>query len=234
MSLRVGAAVVGGLLLLGLAGCATGGSGPGAGPSPSGVRAGEIAVDAAWLDGGRMIAVVTPGSSTCAPIVGEVDVESDGTLDVGLVDAEGVACTADSVPRAVGVVLPEGVDPTRDLAVRVTYGIDSWGETDLDGFDGAAVEEYTPSAGWVDDGLFALVTWGSSGCVPEVESVKVAAADAVTVTFVTPPADQVCTMDMGPRIALVSVDGVDDDAAVTLTLTGGSDFGAPMTVPIEG
>ena len=41
-------------------------------------------------------------------------------------------------------------------------------------------------------------------------------------------------MDMGPRIALVSVDGVDDDAAVTLTLTGGSDFADPVTVPIEG
>lgn len=230
MSFREGAVVVvGGLVLLALAGCAT--TGPGV--APSGVTAGEIDVEAAWLDGGRSIAVVVPGSAVCAPIASEVDVAEDGTLVVLLEDAEGVPCGADSEPHAVGVVLPDGVDPARGLDVRVTYGIDSWGETDLDGYAGAAVAEYTPSAGWVDEGLVALVTWGSSGCVPEVESVRASAADAVTVTFVTPPADQVCTMDLAPRIALVTVDGVDDDAPVALTLAGGSDFAEPVTVPIE-
>lgn len=230
MSFRAGAAAVGGLMLLALTGCAT--AGPGA--APGGVPAGEIDVEAAWLDGGRMIAVVVPGSAMCAPIASEVEMTDDGTLDVLLEDAEGVPCAADDVPHAVGVALPEGADPSRELAVRVAYGIDSWGETDLDGYAGADVAEYTPSAGWVDDGMFALVTWGSSSCAPEVESVKASAADAVTVTFVTPPADQVCTMDLAPRIALVSVDGVDDDATVTLTLAGGSDFADPVAVPIEG
>ena len=62
------------LLLLGalaLSGCA---STPGASSSPTPTASAtgeEIEVDAAWLDGGSMIGLVTQGSSTCVPAAGE-------------------------------------------------------------------------------------------------------------------------------------------------------------------
>lgn len=230
MSVRGGALVAAGILVLALTGCAT--AGPGA--SPSGVPAGEMDIQAGWLDGGRMIALVTPVSVTCAPIVSEVEVSAEGVLQVMIEDAEGVPCTDDDAPRVVAVSLPEGIDPARTLTVRATYGVDSWGETALDVYAGDPVEEFTPSAGWVGDGLFAILTWGSSTCVPAIESAEPSGSDAVTVTFATPAADRACTMDMAPRVVLASVNGVDGGASVMLTLTGGSDFPEPVTVPIAG
>src|SRR5688500_18963906 len=57
----------------------------------------EIEVEAAWLDGGRMIGIVTEGSSTCAPSAGEVTYD-DGVLQVELVEVPAdTACTSDLV-----------------------------------------------------------------------------------------------------------------------------------------
>lgn len=227
MSFRAPAAALAGLLMLALAGCAT--ASPGA--APSSAPESGIGIEAAWLDGGRMIALVTP-VPVCAPLVSEVEVDEDGTLQVILEDAEGASCAEDSVQQAVGVSLPDGVDPAQALAVRVTYGVDSRGETTLDGYTGAAATDFAPSAGWVRDGLLAILTWGSSTCGPAVESATASAADAVTVTFAAPPADRMCTMDMAPRVTLAEVDGAAGGAPVTLTLTGGSEFPEPVTVPV--
>lgn len=189
----------------------------------------DLEIDAAWL-GGTAIALVTTGSSTCVPTATDVAVQADGSLAVTLADPEAAACTRDLVPRATYVALPEGVDPTRELDIVVTYN-GAVDDTDLDGFTGAAAAEFTASAGWVDDDLFALVTYGSSSCAPVVEKVDVAGA-AVTVTFATPAADQVCTMDMAPRMTLVTATGAEDDNA-TVTLTGGgAEFSTPVTIPI--
>jgi hypothetical protein len=188
-------------------------------------------MDGALLDDGRMFAVVTWGSSTCIPQVDEVT--GDGqTVTVTLVDVDADAvCTADMQQRASIGALPDGVDPTQDITLQVTYG-DASDDVELDG-DAAATgtpgspTEYLPSAGWVDDGTLVLLTWGSSGCPPIVESLD---ATNLTVTFTTDDA-KACTMDMAPRATLLAFgdDAGDDDA--TLTLVGG---GLDGTVAVRG
>ena len=232
MPRRSTSALAGSFLVLLVAGALTAcasTAGPGSPATPSSRAGGssggagtEIEVDAAWLDNGRMIGIVTEGSSTCVPTAGEVALNGN-VLEVELVDPPAdTACTRDLVPRATVVGLPEGVDPTQELEIRVTYG-DNHGDTDLDGvagLDPSGETDYLPSAGWTDDdGEFIVLTWGSSSCVPAVEGVT-AAGSEVTVTFATPPADQVCTMDMAPRGTLVQAEGLDDDSEAFAILTG--------------
>lgn len=232
-------ALLGAAALL-LAGCAsatpaTSGGTSVPGSAPSGVS--ELEVEAGWLDGGRQIALVTWGSSGCVPTASEATVQADGTLAVTLDDGDpATACTADYAPRVTLVGVPENVDPTKDLDLVITGG-GSRGETDLDGAPGLAAggsTDYAPSAGWVDGDMIAVLTWGSSSCAPQVESVAASDRANVTVTFATPPANQACTMDMAPRAVLVSVDGLDvDDDVATLTLSGGdAQFATPVTVSI--
>ena len=224
-----------------LSACASpGGPGSGTASTPSSSASAsadagvETELEAAWLDNGRMIGLVTMGSSTCVPTAGEA-VYADGVLEVELVDPpEDTACTRDLAPRVTVAGVPEGVDPTQDLEVRVTGAYS--GDTDLDGVDGldpSGETDFLPSAGWADDdGQFVVLSWGSSSCVPAVESVTAAGSD-VTVTFVTPPADQVCTADMAPRGTLVQLDGgLDDDVEAFAILTG-AEFDN-VRVPIIG
>lgn len=213
-----------------IAGCT---AGPGAqtptsSPAPS---AGDVDdrndVEGALLDNGRMFAVITVGSSTCVPQVDEVTAQGQ-TVTVTLVDPEGDSpkpCTKDLAPRASLGELPEGVDPKTDITLNVTYG-DIVDDVDLDG-DPAATgtpgtsTEYLPSAGWFDDGGLVLLTWGSSTCLPVIESLE-GSGNAGTATFVTDDT-QVCTMDMVPRATMLSFgdDAVEDDGPFTLTLVGG-------------
>jgi hypothetical protein len=214
---------------------------PGSAPAPSASGGAsddsgtDMELDAAWLDNGRMIGLVTEGSSTCVPTAGEATY-ADGVLDVELVEPPAdTACTRDLVPRVTLVGVPEGVDPTQELEIRVT-GENYTADTDLDGVTGldpSGETDYLPSAGWTgDDGQFVIATWGSSTCVPEVEGVTATGSD-VTVTFVTPAADQVCTMDMVPRGTLVQVEGLDDDSEAFAILTGGAEFDN-IRIPIIG
>ncbi len=187
----------------------------------------EQEVGAAWLDGGRMIGIVTQGSSTCIPVAEEATYE-DEVIKVTLVDAEGdKACTADLVPRVTLVGTPEGVDPAKGAEIEVTG--DGWhGDTDLEGVEGLKAggeTDYLPSAGWTDvDGQFVILSWGSSSCAPQVENTEATSASEVTVTFVTPPADQVCTMDMAPRAVVTAVNGLEDEDAETFAILAGGEF----------
>lgn len=228
-----------------LAGCATpagdtgGSSSPSAAVSPSAspsatstAGGGSDDVEAAWLDGGRGVGIVTSGSSTCLPVVGE-PTYADGVLTVDLSDPEGAACTRDLVPRGSFVPLPEGVDPVRELRIVVTgtYADD----TDLDGLVGEipVPEEYAPSAGWADDDELLVLTWGSSTCPPVLESAETTGPAEVVLRFAEPPADQVCTADMAPRVTVASVTGdTDDDTPAEAVLTGG-EF-ADIRIPILG
>lgn len=223
-----------------LAGCATGTAVNPGSPDPEDVDQGgtvEIEVDAAWLDGGRAIAIITQGSSSCVPTASDVTLEADGTLAVTLVEpAADTPCTRDMAPRATLVALPEGVDPTKELEIAVT-GEGYYGDTDLDGATNIDTKlgEGLPSAGWTDkDGVFVILTYGSGSCVPVVENTEVTAENAVAVTFVTPAADQVCTMDFVGRVVLADAPGVEANGNTQLTLSGGGDFGEPVTIPIYG
>jgi ABC-type transport system substrate-binding protein len=226
------------LLLAGgaLAGCA---STPSAAPSSASTASGstDAEIDAAWLDDGRIIGLVTTGSSTCIPAADEATLQADGSLAVTLIEPDAdTACTRDLVPRVTLVELPEGVDPSKDLAITVT-GDGFAGSTDLEGVEGLAgggMTDYLPSAGWTDtDGQFVLLTWGSSSCAPVISEVAASGPAEVTVTFETPAADQVCTMDMAPRAAVAVVDGLEEDSDVSLVLAGGPEFDN-VTIPIYG
>lgn len=211
-------------------------SDPSSGPGQSSDDSDDF--EGALLDDGRMFAVVTWGSSTCIPQVDEVTAEGQ-TVSVTLVEPsstneDATACTSDMAPRASVGALPEGVDPTAEVTLQVTYG-DIVGDVDVDGdpaFTGTpgSSTEYTPSAAWYDDGALVLLTWGSSTCAPVIESLEGSGA-AGTATFVTDDS-KVCTMDMAPRATIVDFgeDEVDDDG-FTLTLVGG---GLDGTVDVRG
>ena len=227
--------VAAGLLIVGCtstpgAGVPTSSAAPSAGTDGTTPGTGDDAndVEGTLLDDGRMFAVVTWGSSGCIPLVDQVSAEGQ-TVSVTLLDVQGddgeeVACTTDFAPRASVGALPEGVDPTQEVTLQVSYG-DIADDVELDGgsvFTGApgSSTEYQPSAGWFDDGSLVLLTWGSSSCAPVVETVEGSGATG-TVTFVTDD-DKMCTMDMAPRATIIAFgdDTVEDDD-FTLTLTGG-------------
>lgn len=176
-------------------------------------------VEAAWLDDGRMIGLVTWGSSSCRPHV--EDVMADGqSVAVTVADEKQQACTEDLAPRAVAVTVPEGVDVTKDVDLLVTYS-DLEADADLDGLDAApqGMGEQQPSAGWFEDDGIVLLTYGSSSCPPIVSDVEMTDAGAA-VTF-SADADRVCTMDFAPRATVITLTGEhDDDAPFTLTLIG--------------
>lgn len=224
------------LLAFGLAGCATPTGHPGGTPSgpaaPPSAGTGPAGVSAAWLDAGRMIGIVTVGSSTCAPLAEEAAVDGQ-TITVSLVDPDARACTHDLVPRATAIVVPEAVDRTEDVTIVLTGAAE--GSAELDGADGLTASgqtDYAPSAGWNSETEFVVLTWGSSSCAPTVQSVTVSDEHALTLTFAEFEADQVCTMDMAPRLAVAGVpDGFGDEDDVSLTLAGG---GVSGTTPILG
>lgn len=211
-------------------------SSSGASVAPDGaVEPSDVELDAAWLDGGRMIGVVTQGSSSCVPSAGDVTF-ADGVLAVEFVDGtDDQVCTADMAPRVTPVTVPGGVDPSADLEIHLS-GDGYTGDTDLDGVPGLVAgseTDFTPTAGWLDaDGQFVVLTWGSSSCPPVLQDVAATGASEVTVTFQTPDAEgQVCTMDMAPRALVVPVSGLEDEGNTTLVLTGG---GVEATTKILG
>ncbi len=226
-------ATVGALAVAGLAlsGCAAD-SGPGAGsPVPS-----DPDLGAAWLDNGRMVGLVTLGSSTCIPSLDDEAEYTGGTLHVTFADPKAdEACTADLVPRVTLVDLPEGIDPEQDLEIEVT-GEEYYGEVVLEGvagLDPSGETDYQPSAGWaIADGQFVILTWGSSTCIPLMEDIAATGPAEVTVTYATPPADEVCTLDMVARGAVAWVNDLEQTVDIELVLTGG-EF-ADVRVPIYG
>ena len=227
MKRRILASVVlGSAAALSLTGCLSGSD------APAGQ---ETDVEAAWLDDGRIIAVVTSGSSTCVPTAESAEITSDGALAVELVEPDAdTACTRDLVPRATLVTVPNGVDPSQDLEIWVTSEAGYYGDVTLAGASGLAgpggETDYEPTAGWTQQqGQFVILTWGSSGCVPVVESSEVTGEAEVTVTFQDPPADQVCTADMAPRTNFAFADGLSGVEDVQLVLTGDS-FDQTITI----
>lgn len=220
------------LAALALTACSTN-DGP---DGPGGSADDGLEVGAAWLAGGTLIALVTDGSSSCRPFVDGAVVD-DGVLVVTLNEntGEDQACTADLVQRGTVVGVPDGITPGTGIDIQVTLdgaaGETSFGETSLPDYTGEAASEHAPSAGWVDADTFALLTWGSSSCAPQVESAVVKTPDSIEVTFVQPPADQVCTMDLAPQVAVVTIEGdVSPDATISVAGGGERPGGA---IPID-
>lgn len=217
-----------------LAGCA---SSPGAttDAEPSATALPEVLeLDAAWLDGGRMVGLITQGSSTCVPAA-EVEGYADGVLRVTFVDDTEGPCTADFAPRVSLAAVPDDVDASENLVIEVNgdgYG----GEVTLPGVDGLVFEspsEQMPSAGWsTTAGAFVVLLWGSSGCPETITAVEVTGEASVTASLSGIPADTACTADVVPQPILAAVDGLEGVPDVELTLA--SPTGASYVTPILG
>lgn len=170
-----------------------------------------------------MVAVVTVGSSTCIPVAEEVTADGQ-TVSITLSEGDpSQPCTMDLTERASLVALPDGVDPTQDVELTATLGsatgdVDLVGNPALTGLPGEPTT-FEASAGWFDDGKLVLATWGSSTCLPVVESVE-ASGNAGTVSFAAQ--DGVCTMDMVPRATVIDFAGIGEvtQDAFVLTLVG--------------
>ena len=109
-----------------------GGGGSDAGGAPPSPNDGRVDVDgaapsaepeAAWLDDGRAVGIVTWGSSSRVPTA--VAGYADGVLEVTLFDAEAEICTADLAPRVSHVALPDGVDRSHDLEIQIGFDADA-------------------------------------------------------------------------------------------------------------
>ncbi len=181
-------------------------------------------MEAAWLDSGRMIGVITQGSSSCVPFAEDVTAKGQEitvTLSDTVEGQEDRPCTADYTARASAVGVPEGVDPREDVTIHVNYGdqkasLELDGESGLTGAPGTPTD-YLPSAAWVQDDLgIVLLTWGSSTCLPVIGQVD-ETDTAITVNFNT--IDGACTMDMVPRLTMIGLADKNDDR--TLELVGG-------------
>ena len=180
---------------------------------------------------------MTLGSSTCVPgIEDEVEVDDDGVLQVELaLPKASESCTADLVPRVTLVDLPDGVDPADDLEIEVT-GDDYYGLVTLDGvagLDPSGETDYQPSAGWATaPNQFVILTGAPPPASRRMEDIEATAPAEVTVSYVTPPTDEVCTMDMVPQRAVTAVTGLEETSDVELVLAGGTFEG--LRVPIYG
>ena len=222
---------------LALAGCATpSGSSPSESPSSEPSIEPDPDLGAAWLDEGRLVGLVTLGSSTCVPTLADEATYTDGVMHVELAAPEGdQACTSDLVPRVTLVGVPKDVDPAENLQIAVT-GDNYFGQVELEGvagLDPSGETDFEPSAGWATvEGQFVILTWGSSTCVPVIADVAATGPAQVTVTYQEPPANRVCTMDMVPQGAVTSVNDLEEDSDVELILTKGGFLG--LKLPIYG
>lgn len=218
---------------LALTGCANSTGEPSGSPS----IAPDPDLGAAWLDSGRMVGLVTLGSSTCVPgIEDDAEVDDEGVLHVELAMPKATQpCTADLVPRVTFVDLPDDVDPAEDLQIEVTGEL-YYGLVELDGvagLDPSGETDYQPSAGWATaPHQFVILTWGSSTCLPQMEDIEVTGPAEVTVSYITPPSDEVCTRDMVAQGAVAAVTGLEGISDAELVLTGDTFDG--VRVPIYG
>ena len=214
---------------LALAGCAVTSPVPAAPSQSPTPQEPDTASVATWLDSGRMIGLVTWGSSSCVPQA-DTATASGQEITVTLLDPAEGACTADYAPRASEIAVPTGVDPHQDVTVHLTYldktvDLKLAGNAELTGTPGDPTD-YQPTAGWFDDHGIALLTWGSSSCRPQVAGIE-ESVDVITVNFTAH--DGMCTMDMAPRVTVLYVEQVDRTRKLTLV---GDNLDA--TIPILG
>lgn len=236
--MRIKLAPVAAALLIGavvtLSGCAAEPSAPENGTTPAPEESSEFQPEAVWLDQGRLIGVVTWGSSTCIPFAGEATASGqDITVDLSdtLEGQEPRACTADIAPRVTVIGTPAGIDPHEDATVTVNYNeqklaLEVAGEATIEGTPGESTD-YLPSAAWMNDKSgIVLLTWGSSTCVPVAESIE-KSDTGVIATFAAQTGP--CTMDMVPRATILGVSEKVDGQVLTLV---GDNLDA--TVPLIG
>ncbi|WP_334151994.1 hypothetical protein [Microbacterium sp.] len=217
---RLSSFVLGGALLASaLAGCATAAGGS---PAPESTAAPSsdtpYAPEAAWLDASS-IAVKT-WSDACAPQIGDF-IAGDQSIEIVLVDGEDEVCASVQTAHGTYVGLPAGLDSSRPVELIVTEANGTRSELTLPGLaegepqPADRMPEMVPAAAWINDSELAVLTWGSSTCMPGSGDFRAVDANEGVVTL-HGHTDTVCTMDLVPQITFVPAEGVDADATLTL------------------
>ncbi|MDI6024421.1 hypothetical protein QBL02_12800 [Leucobacter sp. UT-8R-CII-1-4] len=128
-----------------------------------------------------------------------------------------IGCGAES-PEA-----PVETTPPAAVSDSVTQGVPEGWEDRIDN-DKLGEQILT---GWIDEGkTFAVVTWGSSTCVPVADSLEARSDTSLLLTFKASP-NEVCTADMSPATHTFTLPSEVSkrpvELTVVLTETGQSD-----------
>jgi len=91
---------------------------------PSSAFHGHVIGDqaASWVAGGQRIAVLTAGSSSCAPYPVSVKALDKSTVEIELATGGGAVCTADLAEITFEVRTPDGVELGGDVEVVLVTG----------------------------------------------------------------------------------------------------------------
>ena len=227
-------AALGGLLLVtALTGCATAvGSSP-APESTTGPATAEPSFEprAAWLDATSFVLKVW--GDACAPQIGDV-IAGEQSLEIVLTDAGDEVCAAVQTAHGLFFGLPAAFDSSRPVELTVTDAGGEKAELTLPGLAGGEIipadrmSEQMPAVAWIGEGELAVLTWGSSTCMPGSGTFEAVSASTGIVRLQS-HADSICTMDLVPQITFVPAEGVSKDVAVTLEGYVDAD-GAPVVV----
>lgn len=231
---------LGGLLLASvLTGCsASAGSSPAPAPESTGDPTSadaSYAPQAEWLDSTAF--VLKTWSDACAPQVSDL-VAGDQSLEIVLAKNEDEMCAAVQTAHGTYLGLPAGFDSSRPVELTV---IDSAGEETgltLPGLDDGEIipadrmPEQIPAAAWIGDQELAVLTWGSSTCMPGSGDVE-AVSGTEAVVRLHAHTDTICTRDLVPQITFVPAKGIAADAVLTLADHVDAD-GAPVVLRVVG
>lgn len=226
--------VLGGVVLAAaLTGCATS-----AGTSPVPESTSDpntsdtsYAPKAAWLDGTSF--VLKTWGDACVPQIGDI-VAGDQSLEIVLVEGQDEVCAAVQTAHGTYMGLPAGFDSSRPVELTVTDAAGVKSELTLPGLaDGEIIpadrmSPQTPAATWIDEHELAILTWGSSTCMPAAGTVEVV-SETEGIVRLEPSANEVCTMDLVPQFTFVPAESVAADAKLTLEGYVDAD-GAPVVV----
>ncbi|MGH3691866.1 MAG: hypothetical protein ACRDT7_17075 [Microbacterium sp.] len=227
---------VGGMALaLVLTGCA---SAAGTSPAPESTADqntsdSSSAPRAAWLDATSF--VLKTWGDACAPQIGDV-IAGDQSLEIVLVDGEDEVCAQVQTAHGTYLGLPAAFDSSRAVEVTVTEAGGGKTELTLPGLAGGEIipadrmSAQTPAATWIDEHELAILTWGSSTCMPSSGTVEVI-GESEAVVRLEAGADRICTMDLVPQITFVPAEGIAADAALTLEGYVGAD-GGPVILTV--
>lgn len=228
--------VAGGLALaLVLAGCASAAGGSPAPESTADQNASDssYAPRAAWLDSTALVLKVW--GDGCAPQIGDL-IAGEQSLEIVLVDGEDEVCAAVQTAHGIYLGPPASFDSSRAVELIVT---DAGGQTTELTLPGLAAGEIipadrmpaqTPAATWIDDDELAILTWGSSTCMPGSGTFE-AVGETEGIIRLESKTDGICTMDLVPQITFVPAAGVAAEAALTLEGHVGAD-GGPVVLTV--
>lgn len=80
--------------------------------------------------------------------------------------------------------------------------------------------EFPTTAAWLDNGsIVTFITWGSSSCLPVIESVKAGGDNSINIALTSPEEPVFCTMDFAPQVNWAFVpEGVNASKVTTLNV----------------